>query len=187
MKRTLKQIAATIPVQFNRVGFNVETEQTDFVAIINFQTFEFHCGLFDCIPDKKSSQTWDGREGLSYSSLQRIVNEFKRGSYNYEGVYKAIREGRAIAIKNKDSWALEVWQRISAMWSPTAYDLIYFLRSDCEVTGMTFNQWCSEFGYDNDSIKARYTYDAYQQSIEKLTKAVGDKVFKEIMECEDID
>jgi hypothetical protein len=35
MKRTLKEIAATITVNFVRIGFNPETEQTDFIAIIN--------------------------------------------------------------------------------------------------------------------------------------------------------
>lgn len=32
----------------------------------------------------------------------------------------------------------------------------------------TFTEWCSEFGYDNDSIKARGIYDACQKAHDQL-------------------
>ena len=42
---------------------------------------------------------------------------------------------------------------------PTKKDLLYSMIMD-DVSGMNFNDFCNEFGYDNDSIKALKVYEA---------------------------
>jgi hypothetical protein len=39
---------------------------------------------------------------------------------------------------------------------------------------MTFHDFCSDFGYSDDSIKARDIYFSCQENAMKLKKALGD-------------
>ena len=41
---------------------------------------------------------------------------------------------------------------------PTKKDILYFMILD-DVGNMNFNDFCNEFGYDNDSIKALKIYE----------------------------
>lgn len=54
---------------------------------------------------------------------------------------------------------------------PTIEDVLYCLLSDSDANSMSFSEWCDMFGYDNDSLKARKTYDACQENADKLAKA----------------
>ena len=184
MKRTLKEIAATITVNFVRIGFNPETEQTDFIAIINHERFEFHCGLMACIPASKMVNGVHPLDHLaSYYKLSFHI-------YNFKRVYDMIRLGKLHAMQNVDvPHVMRVFNDISALCAPTAYDVLYSLRLDGEGAdaNMTFRQWCAEFGYDTDSISARNIYDECQVNHEKLKKALGQILCEELMECEDID
>lgn len=53
---------------------------------------------------------------------------------------------------------------------PTESDILECLYSDSEAGKMSFNEFCSEFGYDNDSIKALDTYRACMATTEKISK-----------------
>lgn len=189
MKRTLKQIAEGIKINWIRVGFDPETEQTKFLAIIGQQQFNFSCGLFACIYDKQVPETLS-RSAHTYNPLDRLVKLWKTvitSSYPYFKVYQNIRSGQAKAIKNWGTWAQEVWVRISNLCEPTNYDLLYSLQLDCRADSQSFNQWCDEYGCDNDSIKALSMYNACVDEARKLKLAIGHELFKELMECEDID
>ena len=189
MARTLKQIADSIKINWIRVGFNPETECTKFIAIINQQQFEFSCGLFACIYDKTRPETLSS-SAITYNPLDRLVKYWKNmpsSSYPYFKLYRALREGRAKALPNWGTWAQEIWEKISALCAPTNYDLLSALRSDCSSTSQSFPQWCEEFGYNNDSIKALGIYNACQENDKKLRVALGPALYKEVMECEEID
>lgn len=54
---------------------------------------------------------------------------------------------------------------------PTLDDVLYALVSDAEACDMSFDDWCSSFGYDTDSRKALDTYLACQRNATKLRKA----------------
>ena len=47
-------------------------------------------------------------------------------------------------------------------------DILCCLVNDAQASTMSFDQWCSEFGYDNDSRKAFATYEACQKNGDKL-------------------
>jgi hypothetical protein len=57
---------------------------------------------------------------------------------------------------------------------PKSQDVLHCLFMDSEASETTFSEWCSNFGYDNDSIKAREIYDACQKNTDKLKKAFKD-------------
>ena len=67
---------------------------------------------------------------------------------------------------------------------PTAADVLSCLVSDVNgVDGVSFDGWCSDFGYSNDSIKARDTYNAYKRMVPKLKRFLG-KHFETVSRAE---
>jgi hypothetical protein len=170
MKRTLRQIAEKVNVSWVRIGFNPETEMTDFVAVINGQTFSYHTGILACIPDR-----------------ERALRVLRSKLFNPHTFDKIIRGSVKLSqnLGNKDVEA--IFNSISSLAKPTAYDLLYSLQLDCASGDRSFADWCADFGYDSDSIKALNVYQACCDTIPKLRKALGDSVFRELMECEDVD
>lgn len=54
---------------------------------------------------------------------------------------------------------------------PSLGDVLHSLSLDSEACSISFDEWCLNFDYDNDSIKARGIYDACQKNGDKLNKA----------------
>lgn len=54
--------------------------------------------------------------------------------------------------------------------SPHAASILYSLILDSSACGQSFADWCNESGYDVDSRKAHATYEACQQSGDKLRR-----------------
>ena len=48
--------------------------------------------------------------------------------------------------------------------APTAADVLNCLKSDASAADESFADWCSSFGYDPDSMRARGIYDACLQA-----------------------
>ena len=51
------------------------------------------------------------------------------------------------------------------------------------VDGVIFEDFCSEFGYDEDSIKAKKVYEACKKNSKKLKNLLGSTYF-ELIKCE---
>lgn len=67
--------------------------------------------------------------------------------------------------------------------TPTASDLVWAVAVDSTALTESFNDWCYEYGYDTDSIKARSTYKACQRNGERLIKLIGNKdIFSQLVE-----
>jgi hypothetical protein len=54
--------------------------------------------------------------------------------------------------------------------TPSVGDVVYSLVMDASCSDYTFNDWCSEFGYDTDSRKALDTYLQCQENSVKVRK-----------------
>lgn len=54
--------------------------------------------------------------------------------------------------------------------APHPADALQCLLLDSSASEQTFASWCDELGYDSDSRKAYATYEACQQSADKLAK-----------------
>jgi len=57
---------------------------------------------------------------------------------------------------------------------PLLDDVLFSLVSDSDACEMSFNEWCSNFGYDTDSRKALAVYELCQENTDKLRKAGVD-------------
>lgn len=63
---------------------------------------------------------------------------------------------------------------------PENADILYCLLMDAEANGMSFNEWCDTFGYDNDSIKAEAIYRQCCEADLILKRWVNPEVLKAI-------
>ena len=57
------------------------------------------------------------------------------------------------------------------------------LNDSIGVDGVIFEDFCSEFGYDEDSIKAKKVYEACKKNSKKLKNLLGSTYF-ELIKCE---
>lgn len=61
------------------------------------------------------------------------------------------------------------WQ-VTKTKSPDIAGVLHSLIMDSSACAQSFSNWCDDYGYDSDSIKARDTYDACQVNSDKLCK-----------------
>lgn len=57
---------------------------------------------------------------------------------------------------------------------PTVEEVLQSLFLDATAEALTFEEWCAEFGYDDDSRKAERTFKACQKVGRDLKKLLGD-------------
>lgn len=67
---------------------------------------------------------------------------------------------------------------------PTLPDVMYCLLLDGRCAEGTFEDFCSEFGYDSDSRKALETYLADQVTRNSMIKMFGTELFNELSQLE---
>jgi hypothetical protein len=67
---------------------------------------------------------------------------------------------------------------------PDVADVLDCILSDSTACEQSFEEWCSEFGYDSDSRKAHAVYLASQQNGDKLRKLLGLKLIDELRQKE---
>ena len=60
--------------------------------------------------------------------------------------------------------------------APTTADVLACLLSDASGAGETFEEWCSNFGYSDDSMKAMETYRACQKTRSALQRFLGGEL-----------
>lgn len=193
-KRTLRQIADSINKQINwlRIGFDPKEERTNWIVIINGEKFDFFCGLFACIPATKerTNSIYESPALRTYSPLALLEKRLKAQSTtsNQERIFQAIRQGQVTAIKNwNDNNVKQVFLAISNLCEPTAYDFLYCMQSDCRADSQSFNDWCGDCGGNTDSISSLNLYNLCIENAKRLRKALGMELYRELMECEDID
>lgn len=56
--------------------------------------------------------------------------------------------------------AHEAWRKLAKPQAPHAADVLHSLILDSSAADQSFNDWCADFGYDSDSVKALTTYQA---------------------------
>jgi hypothetical protein len=94
------------------------------------------------------------------------------------GLKDAIAKG-ALVLKRRKSegrWEHE---------GPSVADVLSCLLSDTRACTTTFDDWCSDYGENNDSLKALNTYLACQRNGSKVTRLLGSvKLVEELSEKE---
>jgi hypothetical protein len=68
----------------------------------------------------------------------------------------------------------DFWQGIGISHDPTAEGCLECLLSDSSAGDTTFENFCSEFGYDTDSRKAEKTFKACGKTAVAVRRLLGD-------------
>ena len=93
------------------------------------------------------------------------------------------KQGWSIVLKYNGKRAQFRFYGGGASKPPTASDLVWAVATDSTALEESFNDWCDNFGYTADSIKARSTYKACQRNGERLIKLIGNKdIFSQLVE-----
>ena len=71
--------------------------------------------------------------------------------------------------------------------APTCEEVLDTLRSDLFYMDCSFEDFCSEVGFDPDSRKAERTFKALVRQNTKLHKFLGEDLFTELLNCEEED
>lgn len=66
--------------------------------------------------------------------------------------------------------------------APHPADVLYSVILDSSACESSFAEWCRDYGYSDDSIKARDTYDACQRNTEKLRHILTRDQIRELSE-----
>lgn len=117
---------------------------------------------------RKDADDWE--HDLWFVTLQRpgkadVTTEYRTGM----GHRVADRSTPDFVRINPRSLATEQWVRDHAKpHAPQAAGVLHCLLMDASSAEQNFYDWCDELGYNNDSLKARNTYDACCQILTKL-------------------
>lgn len=68
---------------------------------------------------------------------------------------------------------------------PTAEDVLECLASDARPAHDSFEDFCSDYGYDTDSRTAERIYKAATWQTGQLKKFLGPDLFEGLMDCEE--
>jgi hypothetical protein len=116
--------------------------------------------------------------GLGHRTLCFGITQ-ERGSYRYysqgKGVWakndvEACEKGMLLVPKSKDKEY------------PKAWEIVYSWLGDAQCD-MSFEEWANEFGYSDDSIKARDIYMHFQRIRSALRSIFGDATIAELQEA----
>jgi hypothetical protein len=67
--------------------------------------------------------------------------------------------------------------------APSAAGVLYSLLMDAEAHDMPFAEWCDNFGYSSDSIKALHTYQQCEETARALKKVFTSEQMAELREA----
>jgi hypothetical protein len=132
---------------------------------------------------------FDGNASVSRWN-EEINAKFKKGqisaNYRDEQLSKGFKEGAAMqciqkAVRQVLSKKVESHIRAESIVPPTAYDVITCLQ---KYDVGTFENFCGDFGYDEDSRTAERTYKAVVEEYEALSNMYTPEELEEMQEIQ---
>ena len=93
----------------------------------------------------------------AFKTDEDLKDDWKKGANKYQ-----------VKISYFDKFYVTDYYMGSALTrKPSKKDVLYSMLLD-DVSGVDFDEFCAEFGYDNDSIKALKIYEACQRETKAL-------------------
>ena len=123
-----------------------------------------------------SDELWQHDKWMIILDGGRITSEYSTGTghrvaLRQYGCRERFKTVMSKQYKQDKENLITVNKRIEACSKPVAPnldDILYSLVMDSSAIDETFEDWCADFGYDEDSIKANETYRACQKSAKTL-------------------
>ena len=93
------------------------------------------------------------------------------------------KQGWTVSVKYKGKRAQFRFYGGGSAQTPTVSDLVWAVAIDSNALNEEFSDWCGEFGYDTDSVKARSIYKACQTNANRLKNLINDEdLFSQLVE-----
>lgn len=95
-----------------------------------------------------------------------------------------MRHYRVTLTHNGKRRTFDFYMGTALLDGPDLVDVVSSLLSDMDAGSMSFEEFCSEFGYNSDSIKALKIHKACQRNAERVKVIFGDDIeaFREAVE-----
>lgn len=122
----------------------------------------------------------DGDDSRENSHRWSVTVNGQQFDYYTGCAHRTPRYGRSPRLYGQNFrrlWEAQEWINRSRPTKPSLDDVLYSLLIDAEAHDQSFEDWCSNFGYDTDSRKALATYMACQETATKLRRAKIDLEF----------
>jgi len=119
-----------------------------YIVIIEGQDFEYSCGIGHRIAKNELSMVKNGFKKV----INKNPRKDKASLYLYIDELKAVSKPKPLNID----------------------DVLYSLILDSQAGAESFDDFCDNFGYDNDSIKANEIYKACQKNAKKVKTFITD-------------
>lgn len=111
------------------------------------------------------------------------IGSFETEYFTGTGLRKR-KKGSIPTTARKGCIAYAKWEKQNLIAvAPCAADVIYSLLSDAEACDTSFSDWCENFGYSNESIKALNTYLSCEKTGRSLRKVFSTKQVAELREA----
>lgn len=92
-------------------------------------------------------------------------------SYDKQDKWQRESNGYRLELRRgRKRMSLDFWQGIGINHDPEAYTVLDCLLSDASSADQSFEDWCSDYGYDVDSRKAERTYKSIQAQTKRLQR-----------------
>lgn len=143
---------------FHKIGFDPKTEQVKFTVTLKGESFEFSAGI-GCIPSEKKLT---------------VHGKIKSRGDRKAMFLRHIQSGSVKALANwGDSDVRFVYQSLAAGVEVSEADFFSAVLSDMRGGELSFADFCSEFGYSDDSISALRTHQQCQENGRKLRRVLS--------------
>jgi hypothetical protein len=136
------------------------------------------------------------RNGITITSVYADRNPAMEGSANMDNYKVTLKRSAAVPRVGVSGIDLLTHKRIVARLTvtfskgmghhgaePTADEVLDCLASDAAgiENAQSFEDWCSEYGYDTDSRKAEKTFKACEHSARRLKAFLGDDLYDQLL------
>ncbi len=152
--KNIKEIAGnTVEVNFMRLVENEKWQHFLWNVSINGVDFSYKTGIGHLIQwDKKVNMN---RYVNPLDALRRLSKSWPAGK----------RPDNCISLPS-----INAWVKI-----PDQLEVLHCLLSDQQAGSMSFVDFCSDFGYDSDSIKAVDIYRACMENAQKVNRCLKNR------------
>jgi len=138
-------------------------------------------------PNQQTIAQFIKKHGIGVKS-KLVVNAFDHA----DGDWRSSKHHYKVTFRRKGALPLTVdfWMgsAIANMGTPSegpsGEDVLDCLITDIQCGWMSFEEYCSEFGVNSDSIKEQKLHMSCMKLVTKIYKFLGHELMKELEQCE---
>jgi hypothetical protein len=160
---------------FHSLGFDYANEQWKFTVVMGGQSFDYSGGLWAFVPQAYQKKKQYSNTYYTVNPREAIKKEIERfPNSRLASIARHISQGGVQIKKNTGDHDVRAYVAMIGKYNrPDPAGFLYCMISDMDCGEYSsFQDFCDNLGYDNDSIKALETYQACQQGARKFRQVV---------------